>query len=549
MLVRSNAVSDLSALPESLDFFSNIYLHLAYASAQGAIPYNCDNLNTLNQFKYSIRHLLPSTATLAQVRLSVVKRHGEQSPVPAAELLSLCGTELTAANLTQHMYELVSAGDIIRVELSSDDTRKVVLRQAQELRIEVDFKETLRIKVTRGEAEIFGAELAEQVDYEFSGTKFAVFSYRGCEIDVSGVAAVEYVADETPMASHLNVHGALEQAREAAEAARGEGPRVLIVGPRDSGKTSLAKTLCSYAFKHGRHPVLVDLNVEDPCVSLPGTLAAMPITHIINPAFTYALANAAATASSPPGGMPLVYFYGYQHYEDNFGLLKIQMQALSEQIDKKLAQDENSRTAGIVIDTGGKLEGKGYEALLYICTCFKVTHILVVGDERLYADFRKRFQSQAAVARLTRSGGAVPRSEDFRTQLNNKKIREYFYGVPGQLDLSPHNAFINPLGISAVRFAEESSAPSSALPLGVSMAQAAVQLIDVKQGIILIHSILALSSADEKNDDVMKRNVLGFVYISDYNEAKERLNMLLPFPGRLPKKIFIMGSIKWFEMS
>ena len=69
-----------------------------------------------------------------------------------------------------------------------------------------------------------------------------------------------YEADETPMPSYLNVHDTLEARRQAAqeatarqqqsEAAGGrpmEGPRTFVVGPTDSGKSTLCKILLNYA--------------------------------------------------------------------------------------------------------------------------------------------------------------------------------------------------------------------------------------------------------------------------------------------------------------
>ena len=39
------------------------------------------------------------------------------------------------------------------------------------------------------------------------------------------------------------------------------GPVVMIVGPTDSGKTSLCKLLVNYAVQMGRRPVFADLDV------------------------------------------------------------------------------------------------------------------------------------------------------------------------------------------------------------------------------------------------------------------------------------------------
>ena len=66
------------------------------------------------------------------------------------------------------------------------------------------------------------------------------------------------------MHSYLNVHDTLEARRQAVQAAEAgggggdgssvrasEGPRVFVVGPTDSGKSSLCKILINYAGARG----------------------------------------------------------------------------------------------------------------------------------------------------------------------------------------------------------------------------------------------------------------------------------------------------------
>ena len=49
---------------------------------------------------------------------------------------------------------------------------------------QVSFKEEITLKVLRGTAEIFGTELANERAYRFKGTKGAVFSWHGADIQV-----------------------------------------------------------------------------------------------------------------------------------------------------------------------------------------------------------------------------------------------------------------------------------------------------------------------------------------------------------------------------
>lgn len=83
-------------------------------------------------------------------------------------------------------------------------------------------------------AEIFGTEIIQNIDYEFfGGTNAAVFTWHGCEIEVTGQCLSEYIASETPMSSYLNTHLALDNLRQQASQLGGgytlQGPRVSTI--------------------------------------------------------------------------------------------------------------------------------------------------------------------------------------------------------------------------------------------------------------------------------------------------------------------------------
>ena len=65
------------------------------------------------------------------------------------------------------------------------------------------------------------------------------------------------------MLSYANLHFTLEKIRQQAEDSQSKGPRVLLLGSEDAGKTSLAKILVGYSVRQGRNPVLVGLDPKD----------------------------------------------------------------------------------------------------------------------------------------------------------------------------------------------------------------------------------------------------------------------------------------------
>jgi polyribonucleotide 5'-hydroxyl-kinase len=152
----------------------------------------------------------------------------------------------------------------------------------------------------KGHAEVFGAELADGKYYLFGHEcKAAIFTWQGCTIEISpifshhkpsyqsfeyvtGTLSTDYVSDETPMHAYANVHLALEKMRvRALSSHRGsplppgpeqevdpEPPRVLVLGPENSGKTTVCKILTNYAVRAGQGwtPMYVNTDPSEVCV-------------------------------------------------------------------------------------------------------------------------------------------------------------------------------------------------------------------------------------------------------------------------------------------
>ena len=62
------------------------------------------------------------------------------------------------------------------------------------------------------------------------------------------------------MMSYANLHFALQKSRQHAEDTQSRGPRVLILGSENAGKTTLAKILIGYAVRQGSSPIVVGLD-------------------------------------------------------------------------------------------------------------------------------------------------------------------------------------------------------------------------------------------------------------------------------------------------
>ncbi|KAI9094124.1 Pre-mRNA cleavage complex II protein Clp1-domain-containing protein [Phlyctochytrium arcticum] len=360
------------------------------------------------------------------------------------------------------------------------------------------------------------------------------------------------------MESYLNVHLALAQMRAAAAEKGEEGPKIMVVGPSNVGKTSLCKILLGYAFKQGEKPVFVDIDPNEGSISLPGTLAAMAVAKPID------IEEEFSASSATTGTSPLVYYYGYTSALEKPKLYTALVDRLAMMVQKKLGELD-VRSSGCIINTPSQFaEVEGYEIMNNAITQFGVNAILVVGHERLYSELKRRHPegSNISIVKLAKSGGVVTRDRVYRKQLEMSKIKEYFYGTL-KGELSPYSSIVPFADVAVRRVGEGTLAPSSALPLGSERLLQETRLIKVDSGDILLHSILAVSNAslpdpnttteenaltpEEESKLVLGTNLAGFVYISEVDDKNSKMTVLAPNPGRLPRRYLLMGSLKWME--
>jgi hypothetical protein len=78
------------------------------------------------------------------------------------------------------------------------------------------------------------------------------------------------------MDQYLNVHDVLDARRQQALKAKGDGPRVFVVGPTDVGKSTLCRILLNYAVRAGWAPTFADMDIGQGSITVPGCVAATP---------------------------------------------------------------------------------------------------------------------------------------------------------------------------------------------------------------------------------------------------------------------------------
>jgi polyribonucleotide 5'-hydroxyl-kinase len=254
---------------------------------------------------------------------------------------------------------------------STSITRTQDLAANTEYRFEVPFTRTLTIKLLSGTAEFLGTELGPSARYEFKGTKGAVYTWHGCKLELGGDADSEYVAEETTMMQAANAHFALEGLRDRVAHTGEAGPRVLVVGAENVGKTSLVKILTSYAVKTQRQPMVVNLDPRQGMLSVPGSLTAAAFSSIVD--IEDGWGSSPISGPSPiPVKMPLVYHYGLGNPEEG-KIFRPLVTRMALAVTSRLEEDRLSKQTGIIIDTPGSIsQGKAgvYENIEHIVSEF-----------------------------------------------------------------------------------------------------------------------------------------------------------------------------------
>lgn len=408
------------------------------------------------------------------------------------------------------------------------EEKDIDLQPGQELRIEVNFEQTLFITLDAGKAEIFGQELPVGTQRRFPGPdKFAIFTWHGCRIKVSGEYTALYVSTtETPMSTYLFAHGTINRIRNECVRDRRLGPRILVSGGANSGKTTLCKILLNYALKCGWRPILCELDVTNNNLFLPGCISAASYYQ-----------NRWDTALS--------YFFGHTNISTHSILFKSllsemasavrqrqekELQYCKENFKDSYSPSKNMYASGCIIDFPPLLDLNMSEDIMnHIIDVFQCDLVLVIDQERLLSNLRRRGME---ALQLTKSGGVVPLESEYKVRLQYHFINNYF------ANFQMHQVTLIFSDISLYKIST-SSTPVTALTFGESptLEGLTVNKVAPTQD-ALMNSIVGVLNTS----DIIKATISGVVHVFEVDEANQFIKVLSP--GELPSRSFILGSLK-----
>ncbi|KAJ4120121.1 Cleavage polyadenylation factor subunit clp1 [Fusarium equiseti] len=436
-------------------------------------------------------------------------------------------------------------GQIPTQPTTTSSTRVVTLRPACEWRFQTSLASPVIVKLLSGTAEKDGVELGPKNAYTFAGVKSKILTWHGCEFEVDGHCDVESVAEyanptDNPANAHMNLHGQLNDMRQKAEREGKEGPRVLVVGPADVGKTTVARTLASYATRMGYQPLVVNTNPREGLLSLPGTLSASVLATIMDPEAVDGWGSTHTSGpSSVPVKLPLVFYYGKASPDEDPDFYRELTSKLAGSVSARLSEDPDVKSSGVIIDGMGLPEQSkdGYELVAHIVDEFSVNVIIVVGSPGITAELSRKFSTERtslgepiSVVPIDKSDGVVIRDEAFLQHVREAAIKEYFFG-DSKRTLSPLIQQVDFDNVVLYHTPEEN-------PQSIAKEDPSTPMQ---------HWTLAIMHAAPKDapDVVRAASVMGFLYVSDVDEERRKIKLLAPVSGRLGDQPLVWG--KWPE--
>ena len=165
------------------------------------------------------------------------------------------------------------------------DPKPIEISEGQELKFESaqDGVTRVMVKLNSGHCECFGTILEEKRVYKFPlGTKAALScppGTGGCQVELMCAEKVQtrpWTGDV-----YTGMLATLTAKRNAARTNKNAGPRIIVIGDTDTGKSTLCKYIINSAVKSGHALTFVDGDLGQNSITVPGSLSSVFIEGML----------------------------------------------------------------------------------------------------------------------------------------------------------------------------------------------------------------------------------------------------------------------------
>ena len=335
------------------------------------------------------------------------------------------------------------------------------------------------------DAEIHGYPLKRKKSYTITEGGVGIHSWRGCKIEVSGsfddkppMIIHDDIKDnngnidnETAIYQYLKAHSMFRKERALLAKATNKdfkcidydeimtkwsdfdiqrnftsnldkmGPRILILGDTDTGKSTLCKLLINWAQRKKDEPIFIDLDCGQNSISIPGTLCGDVIKDYHIPWRGYQFTENDDTNNFSRN--PFIYYFGNTSPGHSIDLYKHYVSIISMTMKKKMLSSEKQRCGGSIINTCGWVQHQAFPTIKHIIHSFNINHIIILQYDQyqqletwLKDEVIKDIKYEINIQSLVPTKGVKTREKEERKAKRDSMCRQYFHGekVPKKLN-------------------------------------------------------------------------------------------------------------------
>lgn len=419
--------------------------------------------------------------------------------------------------------ENVSQSEVKKPQESSSQTLQI--EKFKNLHVTVDEECDLIVQVQEGLAEINGSYLHKDTKYKFlKNSRFSIFTYTGCVVVLDGKAK-HNISEKKMIKQHVALCKMLDSARRNLHQVGQLGPRILVVGPQDMGKTTLCKYLVNWAARKKSVVRFVDFDIGQNAVTIPGIVAMSVVDKPLHPVNEFHNKDL------------LAYHFGHKSPHFNQNLYSFLIKRMASIVNYQDYHYADLRYGGCVINTCGWVVDFGFESICNIAQAFEVQYILVLGDPSLGSQIKSVVPRGVHVMNINKDDMVVERSRTYRRNSRRLKLDQYFYGLYN--DQKPHMITIpsNKLKI----FAVGSGISGNEKRIRNSLNGDNLTKVNIDESLNdKVLSIVDDTFGTGKNYS----NLLGYVLVESAN--KHSITLITPKPGPFPFRKFLC---MWFKTS
>ncbi|KAL4486056.1 hypothetical protein ABPG72_003990 [Tetrahymena utriculariae] len=491
------------------------------------------------------------------------------------------------------------------------DEKKFIRQEVEKMRefsFNINNEDGLKLFLKEGTAEIFGRELPQYTIQQFQkGDRFSIFTWTGCVLYLEYMNDSDFFqsTDESQYPIYANINQYLHELRSQAQDQRKIGPKILICGPNQSGKTTVSKTLTNYCCKLGWTPVLVDLDPMLNTVMAGGCIGACVCKD-----------------SYPSNGIEIknkiVFFHGYSRIQ--LGLLKNQIEVLGNTVQKKLQnnleqflikhnlqvapdaegaqqkinkqkypsqqniqnsatqiklpsgvninqmlllpQDKQMFSSGCIINMPPLQSREQKEVIDLIIKHFQVDVIIGLDDQVFNSLKQNQLLTNGySVIRSSKPSGLKTKEEselvDEARKINQKLFQQYFKGLNNDIDCHNQEVNLNDLMVYRLKINEKNSLASTSIQQQKQIYERVdLQKENVTKSIVgvlnLTRSSIEKLKEEEVFEKISKSTLSLLVHLSDMRTNQPYVRLFLPglnMENIIKENVCVIGDITWFESS